>query len=283
MALRCCHAASRPCWCSGAVSRAQQQTVGPPQPEPHTLGPTSRPHAAHFLYNTLQDPASGTRVGLRLRTLRTRLPGEAEAAPSFLLSEDAGVLAHSSAAARGSIQKGLAVEGLALYWQPGTGAAPAAGPAAEADGGAVQPEGAQPEVAAGQAPRPDSPFRPAARRRRRAKPAAPPPPSAFLLHPTDVDIHTTLQLSAPSSAADGDGSGGGGGGVRVHVAAVVHHLQLSLSGAQAADILALSDRLAWATARNHVAAYCPAGWRARGPYAVPWRCVRGGGLAMCVC
>lgn len=219
-----------------------------------------------------QDPASGTRVGLRLRTLRTRLPSEAEAAPSFLLSEDAGVLAHASAAARGSIQKGLAVEGLALYWEPGTGGpggtahAPAsAGPVA----GAAQPtEPTQPE-AAGQA-----------RRRRRPKAAAAPPPSAYLLHPTDVDIHTTLQLSAPSSAADG---GDGGGGMRVHMAAVVHHLQLSLSGVQAADILELSDRLEWVAARNRVAAYCPAGWRARGPRAVPWRCVAwrvGGGAGL---
>lgn len=203
----------------------------------------------------MQDPQSGTRISVQLRMLRTRLPGEAEASPSFLLSEDAGVLAHASSAARGSIQKAFAVEGLALYWQPGSSSSQGSG--GTGGGGGGQAEAAAP------ASRPASPFQPAPRRKRRHK-LPPPPPAAYLLHPTDIDIHTTLQLSAPGTA---DGSSG----IRVHAAAVLHHLQLSLSAGQATDVLVLSDRLAWCAARNRVAAYCPEGWRGPGPRTVPWR------------
>ncbi len=225
----------------------------------------------------MQDPQTGTRIGLKLSTLRTRLPNEPEAAASFLLSEDAGVLTHASAAARGSIQKQFAVEGLALSWQPGSGSSNSSGRDGSSSGRdeqqAAQPAGSSPGSAAaaaagrgGLTPRRSPPRRPKPRR---------PPLQAYLLQPTDCDIHTTLQLSAPASAADG-------GGIKVHAAMVVHHLPLSLSGAQAADMLLLSDRLAWVAARNKVAAYCPTGWRRSGPRAVPWRWVgQGGGVCTC--
>ena len=165
------------------------------------------------------------------------------------------MLTHASAAARGSIQKQLAVEGLALYWQPGSG-----GSSSGTGEPHSQPEGGVPASARGGAytPRGARGGRPAPRR---------PPLHAYVLQPTDCDIHTTLQLSAPSAAS----GGGGGGGIRVLAAMVVHHLPLSLSGAQAADMLVLSDRLAWAASRNRVAAYCPTGWRQPGPRTVLWR------------
>ena len=223
----------------------------------------------------LQDPQSGTRIGLQLRRLHTCLPGEAEHA-SMLLSDDAGVLTHASAAARGSIQKQFAMEGLALYWQPGTGGGSGSGSA-----------GVQPEVGAGAAERAgaasDDEGRPSGSGSSAAsdpliegrQPQAPPQllpsqsPQGYVLHPTDCVVHATLQLWPPAS-----GGNGSSGGMRAHVAAVVHRLQLSLDGRQAAAMLALGDRLAWCTAHNKYAAYCPAGWRRSGPRTVPWRWVR---------
>ena len=225
-----------------------------------------------------QDPQTGTRIGLQLATLRTRLPNEPEAAASFLLSEDAGVLTHSSAAARGSIQKQFAVEGLALYWQPGSGSSDSGSRCRSSSGSgeqlAAQPADVSPAKLADAAAAGRGGLTPRRSPGRRPKPRRP-PLHAYLLQPTDCDIHTTLQLSAPASAADG-------GGIKVHAAMVVHHLPLSLSGAQAADMLLLSDRLAWVAARNKVAAYCPTGWRRFGPRAVPWRWVgQGGGVCTC--
>ena len=86
----------------------------------HTLHPQlPLPPLPPLLLLLLQDPQTGISFGLTLAKLHTCLPSEAEHA-SLLLSEDAGVLAHSSAAARGSIQKQLAVQGLAVYFRPGS-------------------------------------------------------------------------------------------------------------------------------------------------------------------
>jgi hypothetical protein len=239
-------------------------------------------HVVTMLVNRLQltirnvtvefeDPQTGTRIGLQLATLRTRLPNEPEAAASFLRSEDAGVLTHASAAARGSIQKQFVVEGLALYWQPGSSSSSGStvNRGSSSGGGdeqqAAQLDGSSPGTAATAAGASPGRLTPRRVHARRHKPRRP-PLQAYLLQPTDCDIQTTLQLSAPASAADGSS-----GGIRVHAAMVVHHLPLSLSGAQAADMLLLSDRLAWVAACNKVAPYCPTGWRQPGPRTVPWR------------
>ena len=182
------------------------------------------------------------------------------------------MLTHASAAARGSIQKQIAIEGLALYWQPGS---------SSSDRGDEQQATQLPGSSPGKASAAASPSRLTPRRAHTLRPKPRRPPlQAYLLQPTDCDIQATLQLSAPASAGDG------GGGLRVHAAMVVHHLPLSLSGAQAADMLLLSDRLAWVAARNKVAPYCPTGWRQPGPRTVPWRWVgqgQGGRLWVLSC
>ena len=172
------------------------------------------------------------------------------------------MLTHASAAARGSIQKQIAIEGLALYWQPGSSSSGSGDGGSGDEQQAAQLPGSSPGKASAAA----SPSRltPPRAHTLRLKPRRP-PLQAYLLQPTDCDIQATLQLSAPASAGDS------GGGLRMHAAMVVHHLPLSLSGAQAADMLLLSDRLAWVAARNKVAPYCPTGWRQPGPRTVPWR------------
>ena len=185
----------------------------------------------------LQDAESGTVLGVQLSRLHTCRPSDAEHA-SLLLSDDAGLRVHGSAAARGSIQKQFAVEGLAVYCQPRATAAPA--------GGAAAPQ-----------QRPDKQQQPRQ--------------LSYVLLPTDLVLHSTLQLSAGVGGGGDGGAAGTAGGMRVHAAAVVSHLELSLDGGQAADMLALSDRVAWCAARNRFAPYCPDGWRSPGPRAVPWR------------
>jgi hypothetical protein len=185
-------------------------------------------------------------VGLTLRCLHTCKPGEAQPA-SLLLAEGEGVLPPGSPAARGSIQKQLAVEGLALYWEPGSAAGPA-GAAAAAQQRQGEGRGGDEQAGLG--------VGEGAGERGGAQQQEP----RYVLQPTDAVLHAALQLS-------------GGDGARVHVAAAVPHLPLSLDAAQAADALALSDRLAWCAARNAHAAYCPTGWRRMGPRAVPWRAV----------
>jgi hypothetical protein len=178
------------------------------------------------------------RIGLQLERLSTCLPGQSEDhAAALLLDEEGG----AAPAGRGGIQKLFSIKGVAVYWHPGNGCRQASWEAqAPSDTGAGS-------LAA----------------------ATPVPPLAYVLHPTNCSIHSTLQLSAPTAAASGDSSSGGG--MRVRAAAVVHHLRLSLDGQQAADMLALSDSLAWCTIRNKFAPYCPASWRQPGPRTVPWR------------
>ncbi|PSC70464.1 Methionine gamma-lyase isoform A [Micractinium conductrix] len=205
-------------------------------------------HVLSMLLNRLQlsvskvhiefeDAESGTVLGVQLSRLHTCRPSDAEHA-SLLLSDDAGLRVHGSAAARGSIQKQFAVEGLAVYCQPRATAAPA--------GGAAAPQ-----------QRPDKQQQPRQ--------------LSYVLLPTDLVLHSTLQLSAGVGGGGDGGAAGTAGGMRVHAAAVVSHLELSLDGGQAADMLALSDRVAWCAARNRFAPYCPDGWRSPGPRAVPWR------------
>lgn len=210
----------------------------------------------------LQDPQTGTRLGLQLARLHTCRPGDASPT-SLLLSDDAGLRSHASTAARGSIQKQFAVEGLALYWEPGRG--PGAG---SSDGQAAAADQAAGLKLSPQRSPAKSPAKLGLQASQQAQQPPSPPPS-YVLHPTDFAVHCTLQLSGAGAPADG--SGGGGSSLRVHAAAVLHHLQLSLDAKQAADMVALADRLAWCAARNKHAAYCPDGWRQPGPLAVPWR------------
>jgi hypothetical protein len=101
-----------------------------------------------------EDPATGRAFGLRLRRLHTRRPGEADHG-SAMLAEDAGA-EHSSAAARGSVQKQFAAEGLSFYWQEEEGGAECAAP----PGGEA---------------------------------AAPPGEERAVLQPTDFTVHLTSQ------------------------------------------------------------------------------------------
>ena len=166
---------------------------------------------------------------MQLERLSTCLPGQSEDhAGALLLDEEGG----AAPAGRGGIQKQFAIKGVAVYWQPGNSGSSEALPEAQAPS------------EAGSASLAAAPL---------------PPPLEYVLNPTNCSIHSTLQLSAPTTAASEGGSSSGG--LRVRAAAVVHHLRLSLDGQQAADMLALSDRLAWCTTRNKSAPYCPAGWR----------------------
>eukprot|EP00887_Chlorella_sp_A99_P007395 scaffold2.g7395.t1 len=267
-----------------------------------------------------QDPETGTSFGLKLAMLHTCLPGEASHA-SLLLSEDAGVLAHSSAAARGSIQKQLAVQGLAVYWQPGHGGGDVSSHGARAaqpllflkppqqqqqqkqqqqqeegeqqhaswqegkEGGRVaeaQQPPEQEQLPEGQQQRSQPPGgeqvqQPVAASEEQGQQGLPPAPDEeqlpHILLPTDFVVHITSQLG-PGAAGD---AGDAAPGVRIHAAAVVHSLELSLSKEQAFDLFLFADRLQWLAARNRYAAYRPAGWLERAADGgwqqprVPWR------------
>jgi hypothetical protein len=190
--------------------------------------------------NTLQDPQTGTCIGLQLSRLHTCRPGEAEHA-SLLLAEDAGVLVHGAAAARGTVQKQLAVQGLALYWQPGRDSS----------------DDPEDEIRLAPAEEGGPHFIPTATAGAEQAPPRRHKPPTFILQPTDCVLHASLQLSAPD-------------GIRAHAAAVIRHLPLNLDGRQVADVFQLMDRLAWCSARTKFAAYCPSGWRRPGPRTVPW-------------
>lgn len=211
----------------------------------------------------LQDPGTGARLGLQLSRLHTCRPGDASPA-STLLSDDAGLRVHGSAAARGSFQKQFAVEGLALYWEPGS--TPAGG-SSSSDGSRTHdgsPSGLEADQPAALMLSPaKSSALPGSRALQQAQ-RLPQPAPAYVLHPTDFAVHCTLQLTGAAAAADG-------GGLRVHAAAVLHHLQLSLDARQAADMVVLADRVAWCAARNRHAAYRPDGWRLPSSRTVPWR------------
>jgi hypothetical protein len=199
----------------------------------------------------MQDPHTGTCVGLRLERLHTCLPGEAEHA-SLLLAEDAGSATHSSAAAKGSVQKQFAVEGLALYWQPGNLPAEGQGSVGEQVASPSSPQQhRQQNLPEQQQPQGDTQQQPQQGQGQQLQ--------FYLLQPTNLVLHTSLQLTHPADA------------MRVHTAVVVHQLPLCLSARQAADALALADRLAWCAARNKYAALCPTGWRTSGSKTVPWR------------
>jgi hypothetical protein len=155
------------------------------------------------------------------------------------------------------VQKQFAVEGLALYWQPGN--LRAALPD-EGQGGRQE-----------QLPEPSSlqqqwqPNLPEQQQQQQGDTQQLPQQhqgqqsQSYLLQPTDLVLHTSLQLTHPADA------------MRVHTAVVVHQLPLCLSARQAADAVALADRLAWCAARSKYAALCPTGWRTSGSKTVPWR------------
>ena len=80
----------------------------------------------------LEDPATGTAIGLRLERLHTCLPGEAEHV-SLLLNDQGG----GSEGGRRALQKQFAVDGVSLYWVPGAAPGAPATAAADADAAAA--------------------------------------------------------------------------------------------------------------------------------------------------
>lgn len=166
---------------------------------------------------------------------------------SMLLAEDAGVAAHASAAARGSIQKQFALTGLSAYYRPGTAAA--AGPDAAAP---LHHEAGRHGRVHGASSSSST---------RSSEDGTRPDPHT-VLHPTKILIHLTSQPAAAALAAAG--KAGPGGGARVHAAALVHSMRVSLRPDQLADALLLADRVAWTAAQNRHAAFRSPGWRRPG-------------------
>lgn len=192
----------------------------------------------------VQDPSTGLVAGLKLAELRTVPLSEAE--HLAVLGDDP----FGGLGGRGAIHKQLAIRGLSAYWAPG--AAAAAAPAAAA---VVVPAGVEAAAAAAAAAQ--------------AEGAAAPDALHPLLLPLDATLQVVAQMPGSQtdrSAADLYGEGGRAGeGLRVHAAAVVHSLQLSLHHDQAADMLRLADGLEWLAARSRCAAFRPPGAAAGAP------------------
>jgi hypothetical protein len=164
--------------------------------------------------------SEGRKFGVMLRQLRTSLPSEAQH-PSVLLADDAGVLAHSSAVARGSMQKQFVIEGGAFYWQPphsascrsSTGIWSSSRSSSSSSIGGSNGEGAE------------SPAQPSKQQAQLpGQDGAAGADLSFILHPTDC----VVQVASKMGTADGED----GEGLAVHAAAVVTELPLSIQSQQ---------------------------------------------------
>lgn len=181
----------------------------------------------------VQDPVTGRCFGLRLAQLHTCLPGETEHS-SVLLADDGGVLAHSSAAARGSIQKQVAVDGIEFYWRIGESEAQVAGL----------------EESTEESTEESLPLEEESRHfwsedeleeERTTK-------DWRVLHPTGIVVHMSSKIIGS----------GGSDPIRVHAASVVHSLPVALRPCQLADMVRCGDQLRWTAARAKHAHLRPA-------------------------
>ncbi|KAG7670791.1 hypothetical protein KSW81_004224 [Nannochloris sp. 'desiccata'] len=198
------------------------------------------------------DPTTGRSFGFKLGKLHTCLPGETEHA-SLLLAEDAGVAVHSSTAARGSIQKQIAAEGIQLYWKVGNNISINNTGSSTASSSLSREGGASPLLHL-------------------------PPPSNKdeiktldkdvseidwnVLHSTDIIVHVTSKIIG----------GGGTDPIKVHASAIVHSIPVAIRPCQLKDILGCVDQVHWTSARAKHAHLRPStplrDWRAMWRYAV---------------
>jgi len=206
------------------------------------------------------DPTTGRSFGFKLGKLHTCLPGEAEHA-SLLLAEDAGVAVHSSTAARGSIQKQVAVEGIQLYWKVGKDntsiriTRSTSIPSSRLSGEEEEEE----EGAA--CPLRDLP--PSSTKDEDETRASDDSDTNWnVLYSTDIIVHVISTIIGA----------GGTEPIKVHASAVVHSVPLAVRPCQMKDILHCIDQVNWTLARAKHSHLRPPStsrdWRATWRYAV---------------
>jgi Vacuolar sorting-associated protein 13, N-terminal/N-terminal region of Chorein or VPS13 len=198
------------------------------------------------------DPTTGRSFGVKLGKLHTCQPGETEH-PSVLLAEDAGVAVHASTAARGSIQKQIATEGIQLYWKVGN----------ESSMNTSTPPSSRLVEDEGAAALPPPPLLPPSsiNNGMRTLPNDIDDTNWNVLHSTDVVVHVTSKIIGS----------GGRDPIKIHASAVVHSIPIAVRPNQIRDILRCIDQMNWTSARAKHAHLRPAAardWRAMWQYAV---------------
>ena len=183
----------------------------------------------------IQDPVTGRCFGLRLAQMHTCLPGETEHS-SILLADDAGVLAHSSAAARGSIQKQVAVDGIEFYWKAGEGNSGPAKESTEQEDSLREPEDVEEEETTRHFWSEDELEEEKLFKDWR------------ILHPTGIVVHMSSKILGS----------GGSDPVKIHAASVIHSLPVAIRPCQVADIVQCADQLQWTAVRAKYAHLRPA-------------------------
>jgi len=202
------------------------------------------------------DPTTGRSFGFKLGKLHTCLPGEAEHA-SLLLAEDAGVAVHSSTAAKGSIQKQIAAEGIQLYWKLGNSTTMSSITRSDTPSSRLSGEEEEEEVAA--SPLLDLPPPSNKDGRQKTLDTNDSDTTWSVLHSTDIVLHVTSKINSTDP-------------IKIHASAVVHSIPLAIRPCQMTDILHCTDQVNWTSARAKHSHLRPptssCDWRAMWRYAV---------------